>query len=73
MNERGEPHVVPVSFGGIVAFVILPFSCHNFSIRYNAEEAAIDIGGQNMGRSKKFRDAAKTGRAAFVVDDVLPP
>jgi pyridoxamine 5'-phosphate oxidase family protein len=40
---------------------------------YNAKLDTIDIGGHNMGRSKKFRDARSTGRAAFVVDDVLPP
>lgn len=40
---------------------------------YNAESDVIDIGGHNMGRSKKFRDARSTGRAAFVVDDVLTP
>ncbi len=40
---------------------------------YNAEEDAIEIGGHNFAKSKKFRDARKTGRAAFVVDDVLPP
>lgn len=43
------------------------------SFRYNAELDTIDIGGHNIGQSKKFRDAAKTGRVAFVVDDVLPP
>ena len=43
------------------------------SFRYNPERDAIDIGGHNMARSKKFRDAAKTGRAAFVLDDMLPP
>ena len=41
--------------------------------RYNAELDTIDIGGHNLGKSKKFRDVARTGRAAFVVDDVLPP
>ena len=41
--------------------------------RYNAELDTIDIGGHNLGKSKKFRDVAHTGRAAFVVDDVLPP
>ena len=41
--------------------------------RYNAGLDTIDIGGHNLARSKKFRDAAKTKRAAFVVDDVLPP
>jgi pyridoxamine 5'-phosphate oxidase family protein len=34
---------------------------------------AIDIGGHNFARSKKYRDVRDTGRAAFVVDDVLPP
>ena len=41
--------------------------------RYNAELDTIDIGGHNLTASKKFRDARRTGRAAFVVDDVLPP
>jgi pyridoxamine 5'-phosphate oxidase family protein len=40
---------------------------------FNAELDTIDIGGHNLGKSKKFRDIARTGRAAFVVDDVLPP
>ncbi len=43
------------------------------SFCYNAELGTIDIGGHNLAASKKFRDAAKTGRAAFMVDDVLPP
>jgi pyridoxamine 5'-phosphate oxidase family protein len=43
------------------------------SFRYNAALDTIDIGGYNLSKSKKFRDAARTGRAAFVVDDVLPP
>ena len=55
VNEKGEPHVVPVAF------------------RYNEEMDAIDIGGHNFARSKKYRDVRDTGRAAFVVDDVLPP
>ncbi|MCA1716627.1 MAG: PPOX class F420-dependent oxidoreductase [Actinobacteria bacterium] len=41
--------------------------------RHNAELDTIDIGGHNLGASKKFRDVARTGKAAFVVDDVLPP
>jgi pyridoxamine 5'-phosphate oxidase family protein len=40
---------------------------------YNAELDTVDIGGHNFARSKKFRDVRQTGRAAFVVDDVLPP
>src|SRR5690348_3854984 len=41
--------------------------------RYNPETDSIDIGGYNMGSSKKYRDAVSYGRVAFVVDDVLPP
>jgi pyridoxamine 5'-phosphate oxidase family protein len=43
------------------------------AFRYNEELDAVDIGGRNFAGSKKFRDVGKTGRAAFVVDDVLPP
>ncbi len=43
------------------------------SFRYNAEFDTIDIGGRNIAQSKKFRDVVRQGRAAFVVDDVLPP
>src|ERR687893_1652484 len=41
--------------------------------RYNAELDTIDIGGHNLAASKKFRDARRNGRTAFVIDDVLPP
>ncbi len=41
--------------------------------RYNPEHDTIDIGGHNIVPTKKFRDALRHGRMAFVVDDVLPP
>ena len=41
--------------------------------RLNPELGVVDIGGRDIGRTKKFRDVAQTGRVAFVVDDVLPP
>jgi len=41
--------------------------------RYNAEQDTIDIGGHNIVPTKKYRDAIRHGRVAFVVDDVLPP
>ncbi len=37
---------------------------------YNAARDTIDIGGFELERTKKFRDAARSGRAAIVVDDV---
>ncbi len=41
--------------------------------RYNPEQDTIDIGGHNIVPTKKYRDALRHGRIAFVVDDVLPP
>ena len=41
--------------------------------RYNPEQDSIDIGGHNIVSSKKYRDAVRYGRVAFVVDDVVPP
>ena len=41
--------------------------------RYNPDEGTIDIGGHYMVDTKKYRDALRHGRAAIVVDDVLPP
>jgi pyridoxamine 5'-phosphate oxidase family protein len=37
---------------------------------YNAEHDAIDIPGFENERTKKFRDVARSGRAAIVVDDL---
>jgi pyridoxamine 5'-phosphate oxidase family protein len=55
VNEKGDLHVVPVSF------------------RYNSDEDSIDIGGRNIVPTRKYREAVRHGRVAFVVDDVLPP
>src|SRR5216683_2695841 len=33
----------------------------------------IEVGGHDMASSKKFRDVASTGRAALVIDEVVPP
>ena len=41
--------------------------------RYNPGTNTIDIGGLNMGKSRKWSHAARHPRVAFVVDDVLPP
>lgn len=37
---------------------------------YNPDTSTIDIQGYNMASSRKFRNVADNGRAAFVVDDV---
>ena len=41
--------------------------------RYHAESDTIDIAGHNLAHSKKWHDAGRHPRVAFVVDDVLPP
>ncbi len=43
------------------------------SFRYNPDQDTIDIGGHRIVSTKKYRDALRHGRVAFVVDDVLPP
>ena len=37
---------------------------------YNAARETIDVGGIELERTKKFRDIARGGRAAIVIDDV---
>jgi len=37
---------------------------------YNARLDTIDVRGRDLPDTKKFRDAAQSGRAAFVVDDL---
>jgi pyridoxamine 5'-phosphate oxidase family protein len=43
------------------------------AFRYNRDADTIDIGGHDFAQRKKFRDVTRTGVAALVVDDVLPP
>lgn len=37
---------------------------------YNAARDTIDVGGRDLPKTKKFRDVARSGRAAIVVDDL---
>jgi pyridoxamine 5'-phosphate oxidase family protein len=39
----------------------------------NTTDQVIEITGINLARTKKFRDIARTHRAAIIIDDVLPP
>ena len=41
------------------------------SFLYNAVRDTIDIGGRDLERTRKFRDVARSGRVAIVVDDLL--
>ena len=57
VGPDGTPHVTPVS-----AWTVDP------------DSGVIEIAGRwNLTATKKFRDAARTGRAAIVIDDVLEP
>lgn len=38
--------------------------------RYNADLGTIDVGGRNMGATRKFRNLAANPKVAFVVDDI---
>ncbi|MBA2690939.1 MAG: PPOX class F420-dependent oxidoreductase [Rubrobacter sp.] len=44
---------------------------HITPVGFSRSGDTIHIGGYDMAKSKKFRDIADSGRAAFVVDDVL--
>lgn len=37
------------------------------------DATAVEVSGHDFARTKKFRDVARTGRAAIVIDDVVPP
>jgi pyridoxamine 5'-phosphate oxidase family protein len=37
------------------------------------DSGVVEVTGHKFAATKKFRDVARTGRAAIVVDDVLPP
>ena len=41
--------------------------------RLDTDAEVIMVTGRNFANTKKFRDVAATGRAAIVIDDVLPP
>ena len=41
--------------------------------RYNPELDAIEIGGHDVSKTKKFHNIQKNSQVAFVIDDVLPP
>ena len=40
---------------------------------YDEESGTINIRGFDLEQTKKFRDVEHSGRAALVIDDVLPP
>jgi pyridoxamine 5'-phosphate oxidase family protein len=53
-----------VSPGGVVGNAPVTF--------FLRSDDTVDIGGNRMGETKKFRNVAKGSRVAFVVDDLAP-
>jgi pyridoxamine 5'-phosphate oxidase family protein len=41
--------------------------------KVDPEAGVIEVSGMRFEATKKFRDVARTGRAAIVIDDVRPP
>lgn len=41
--------------------------------RYDAEHDLLEVGGMALETTQKYRNITRTGRAAIVIDDVLPP
>lgn len=41
--------------------------------RLDVEERVVEVGGIDLERTKKFRDVARSHKAAIVIDEVLPP
>lgn len=41
--------------------------------RLGGGDQVVEVSGRNFSDTKKFRDVARTGVAAIVIDDVLPP
>jgi pyridoxamine 5'-phosphate oxidase family protein len=62
-GERRLGRIATVGDDGTPHVVPVGFS-------HNAEHDTIDVGGRELARTKKFRDAARSGRAAIVIDDL---
>jgi pyridoxamine 5'-phosphate oxidase family protein len=63
LHERRLARVATVGADGTPHVVPVGWS-------YNGSEDAIDVGGHELARTKKFRDAQRGGRAAIVIDDL---
>lgn len=66
LGERRLARIATVGSDGMPHLAPVGFS-------YEPDSDTIEVRGHSLERTKKFRDVARTGRAAVVVDDVLPP
>jgi pyridoxamine 5'-phosphate oxidase family protein len=62
-GERRFARIATVGIDGTTHVVPVGFS-------YNREHDTIDVGGRQLEQTKKFRDVARNGRAAVVIDDL---
>lgn len=63
LAERRLARLATVSLDGTPHVVPVGWS-------FNAERQAIEIGGHDLAATKKYRDVARQGRAAVVIDDL---
>ena len=77
MNAFGEEELAYLSAGGRlrlgrIATVGADGTPHVVPVgwSYNPEHDSIDVRGRDLERTKKFRDVARSGRAAIVIDDL---
>ena len=66
LGEKRLGRLATVDSGGMPHVVPVGWS-------YNPEAGTIDVSGRNFAATKKFRNVKANPKAAFVVDDVLPP
>lgn len=66
LSERRLGRLATVDATGLPH--VVPVGWH-----YNRELGTIDISGRNFAATKKFRNVRAYPKAAFLVDDVLPP
>ena len=64
LNSQGLARLATVGPDGQPHLVPLTFT-------FNAEEDAIDVGGVDFGKSKKWRDARRNPKVTLLLDDVL--
>jgi pyridoxamine 5'-phosphate oxidase family protein len=65
-SERRLAHIATVGQDGTPHVVPVGWT-------YNADLDTLDVSGHDFAATKKYRDVARNGRAAIVIDDVLPP
>ena len=66
-GERRLAHVATVGRDGMPH--VTPIGMWSI----DPDSGVVEVTGHSFAATKKFRDVARSGRAAIVVDDVLPP